>query len=65
MSEPPRTIGLDSIPKHFDQAEAQQRWHEFWQQNGVHDYDPSKSREDPFVVDTPPPTASMAALQGS
>ncbi len=45
MSVPPRTIDPNSIAKHFDQAEGQQRWHAFWQRLAVYDYDPSKSRD--------------------
>ena len=58
MSERVRTIDPQSIAKHFDQEEAQQRWHRRWQELGVYDYDPSRPREETFVVDTPPPTVS-------
>ena len=58
MSERVRTIDPQSIAKHFESAEAQQRWHQRWQELGVYDYDPKVSREDTFVVDTPPPTVS-------
>jgi len=64
MSQPPRTIDPDSIAKHFDPASAQQRWHETWERDGLYRYDPSKSREETFVVDTPPPTASGALHVG-
>ena len=58
MPERVRTIDPQQVPKHFDQDEAQQRFHDRWQELGVYDYDPSKGREETFVVDTPPPTVS-------
>jgi len=46
------------LPRHFDAAAAEARWHEAWQEQGVYHYDPTKSRDETFVVDTPPPTVS-------
>jgi valyl-tRNA synthetase len=53
-----RTIDLDALPKHFDAAQAAERLERAWDQAGVYAYDPSRSREETFVVDTPPPTVS-------
>ncbi|MEZ4215230.1 MAG: valine--tRNA ligase [Myxococcota bacterium] len=58
MSEPVRTIDPQAIEKHFDADAAQRRWHEHWQRLGVYEWDPTRSRAETFVVDTPPPTAS-------
>jgi len=58
MSKPLQTIDPASIPRHFDTADAQRRWHERWQAAGLHAWDPSRPREETFVIDTPPPTAS-------
>ena len=52
------TIDFASLPKHFDNVEAEQRWDDFWDEREVHHYDPARPREETFVVDTPPPTVS-------
>ena len=51
-------IDFASLPKHFDSVEAETRWDQSWEEGGVHRYDPSRPREETFVVDTPPPTVS-------
>ena len=51
-------IDPNTIAKHFDPAEAEPRWNERWDRDGVHRYDPTRPREETFVVDTPPPTVS-------
>ena len=43
-----------------DNAEIEARWRAFWGEQGVYRYDPSRGREETFVVDTPPPTVSGA-----
>jgi len=53
-----RPIDPARLPKHFDAPEVETRWDGVWQRDGVYHYDPSRSREETFVVDTPPPTAS-------
>src|SRR5262245_28238839 len=45
-------------PKHFESAVVEKRWGEVWERDGVYRWDRSKSREETFVVDTPPPTVS-------
>jgi valyl-tRNA synthetase len=52
------TIDPDALPKHFDAAEAAPRLERAWEQAGVYSWDPTRSRQDSFVVDTPPPTVS-------
>ena len=51
-------IDPTQIAKHFDPNDAAQRWNERWEKDAVYAYDPSRSREETFVVDTPPPTVS-------
>jgi len=53
-----QSIDPDTIPKHFDAVEAEQRWQHRWEESGIYHYDPSRPREETFVVDTPPPTVS-------
>jgi valyl-tRNA synthetase len=52
------TIDPDKLPKHFDAAEAEKRWDARWQELGIYHWDPSRPREETWVVDTPPPTVS-------
>jgi valyl-tRNA synthetase len=57
---PSRVDSIDPtrISKHFDAAEVEVRLDARWQSDGVYHYDPTRPREETFVVDTPPPTAS-------
>src|SRR5688572_13971240 len=41
-----------------DLSEIEQRWGSYWETNGVYRYDPTRGRDQTFVVDTPPPTVS-------
>jgi len=53
-----RSIDPAALPKHFDAASAEARWDRTWQQQGTYRWDPSRPREETFVIDTPPPTVS-------
>jgi len=57
-SRPFQTVDPETLPKHFDSQEAEKRWNEVWQTSGIYHYDPSRGRDETFVVDTPPPTVS-------
>lgn len=46
------------IPKKYKADDIENRWKDQWGELGVYAWDPSKSREESFVVDTPPPTVS-------
>ncbi|MBX9721920.1 MAG: valine--tRNA ligase, partial [Candidatus Obscuribacterales bacterium] len=52
------TVDMKQIPSHFESEKIEQKWDENWESWGIHKYDPSRSREETFVVDTPPPTVS-------
>jgi valyl-tRNA synthetase len=41
-------------------SNVEQEWRDFWEQQGIYSYDPSRGRDETFVVDTPPPTVSGA-----
>ena len=58
MSTPVRTVDPAALPKHFDGPAAEARWAAEWDRLGVYRYDPTRSRAETFVVDTPPPTVS-------
>ncbi|MBI4908972.1 MAG: valine--tRNA ligase [Acidobacteria bacterium] len=51
-------MDISQLPKHFDSKQAEDAWDAKWEQWGVHAYDPSRGRDETFVVDTPPPTVS-------
>ncbi len=42
----------------FDAIAIENRCKKFWEENKVYQYDSTKSREETFMVDTPPPTVS-------
>ena len=54
----PQVVDPQQLPKHFDSQGAEARWRKSWEDQGVYHYDASRSREETFVVDTPPPTVS-------
>lgn len=47
-----------ALDNRMDLPEIENRCKSFWQDNEVYRYDSSKSREETFVIDTPPPTVS-------
>ena len=46
------------LANRMDLVEIENRCKTFWQDNDVYHYDNTKSREETFVIDTPPPTVS-------
>jgi valyl-tRNA synthetase len=46
------------VSKREDLREIEERWRAFWLDGDVYRYDPSRPRDETFVVDTPPPTVS-------
>ena len=56
--KPVSSIDPTALAKHFDAAEAERRWDAEWEKRGAYRWDPSRPREETFVVDTPPPTVS-------
>jgi valyl-tRNA synthetase len=58
MTERTPRIDPDRIPKHFAAPEAESRWNDVWQKSGIYRWDPTRPRDETFVVDTPPPTVS-------
>ncbi|MEA2498358.1 MAG: valyl-tRNA synthetase, partial [Actinomycetota bacterium] len=47
-----------------DLGAIERRWREFWEKSRLYAYDPSRGRDETFVVDTPPPTASGSLHTG-
>ncbi len=49
---------MKDIPRKYQHGEAEQRWARQWEAWGLHSWDPTRGREETFVVDSPPPTVS-------
>lgn len=48
----------DPFPSSYEATQTEQRWQQVWEQEGVYRWEPTANREDSYVIDTPPPTAS-------
>jgi valyl-tRNA synthetase len=53
-----KNVDVAALPKHFESEAVEKRWAAAWEESGIYRYDPSRGREETFVVDTPPPTVS-------
>ena len=49
---------MTEFPKKYKFNESEKKWQNFWQEHGVYVWDENESRENTYVVDTPPPTVS-------
>ena len=49
---------MAEIPSRYDHLASERRWQERWDDWKLHRWDPTRPREETFVVDTPPPTVS-------
>lgn len=48
----------------YDPLQTEARWRELWDKSGVYNWQPEVPRDQTFVIDTPPPTASGALHMG-
>jgi len=46
------------FPKNYNFTDAEKKWQKFWQDQKVYLWNSDETRENSFVVDTPPPTVS-------
>ncbi len=46
------------LPKKYEPAEMEAHWQASWEAKRLYAWDPSRGRDETFVVDTPPPTVS-------
>jgi len=65
MRQPVRTLDPSALPAHFDGPAAEKRWNEVWQRTGAYAWDAASTREQSFVIDTPPPTVSGRCIWGT
>lgn len=47
-----------SFPERYEPQNLETKWCRRWLDEGIYAYDPNRTREETFVVDTPPPTVS-------
>jgi len=53
-----RAIDPSVLPRHYDAETVEKRWIAEWEERGIYRWDPDRPRDETFVIDTPPPTAS-------
>lgn len=46
------------FPQKYKFDESEQKWQKFWQEKAIYNWDKNDSRENTFIVDTPPPGVS-------
>ena len=49
---------MSELPKAYKPKEIEPSLHEEWEQNDIYRWNPNESRENSFIIDTPPPTVS-------
>jgi valyl-tRNA synthetase len=47
-----------SLPKQYLSREVEEKWRTRWQEMGIYRWDPTRKRDETFIVDSPPPTVS-------
>lgn len=52
------------LPKNYAPEEVEAKWRAYWQETNPYAYDPTRGRDETFVVDTPPPTVSGSLHMG-
>ncbi|MCC8419149.1 MAG: valine--tRNA ligase [Rickettsia endosymbiont of Glossina mortisans submortisans] len=49
---------MKEFPKNYNFTENEKKWQQIWQEKQIYAYDPNISKDETYVVDTPPPTVS-------
>ncbi|ABV73838.1 valyl-tRNA synthetase [Rickettsia canadensis str. McKiel] len=49
---------MKAFPKNYNFTENEKKWQRIWQEKQIYAYDPNISKEETYIVDTPPPTVS-------
>jgi valyl-tRNA synthetase len=52
------SIDLTKLPERYDPKSIEDKWQASWDETKIHCWDPSRPRNETYVVDTPPPTVS-------
>lgn len=49
---------MQELPKKYQFSDKEKKWQAFWQNEGIYLWDQNETRDNTFIVDTPPPTVS-------
>jgi valyl-tRNA synthetase len=49
---------MAELPQNYDHKTREKHWQNYWLERGTYHWDESASREETYVIDTPPPTVS-------
>jgi valyl-tRNA synthetase len=49
---------MKPLAQQYNHLSEEKKWQQFWEESKVYNWDESASREESFVIDTPPPTVS-------
>ncbi|WP_032139056.1 valine--tRNA ligase [Rickettsia tamurae] len=49
---------MKEFPKNYNFTENEKKWQQIWQEKQIYAYNPNVSKEETYVIDTPPPTVS-------
>ena len=52
------TKSMKEFPKNYNFTENEKKWQQIWQEKQIYAYNPNVSKEETYVIDTPPPTIS-------
>ncbi len=52
------TKSMKEFPKNYNFTENEKKWQQIWQEKQIYAYNPNVSKEETYVIDTPPPTVS-------
>ncbi|HRK35869.1 MAG TPA: valine--tRNA ligase, partial [Candidatus Hydrogenedentes bacterium] len=58
------SVSKPQLPSNYAPEDVEARWRAHWQGNNPYAYDPTRGRDETFVVDTPPPTVSGSLHMG-
>ncbi|MDO8740061.1 MAG: valine--tRNA ligase [Candidatus Woesearchaeota archaeon] len=46
------------LPQNYSFKEAEKKWNEYWEKEGIYKFDPNDEKREIYSIDTPPPTVS-------
>lgn len=55
---------MKELPQNYDAKLTEKEWQDIWLKSGVYNWNKNESRENSFVIDTPPPTVSGSLHMG-
>lgn len=58
------THRMNALPAQYDTAAIEKKWQDHWLAAGTYAWDKNESRENSYVIDTPPPTVSGTLHMG-